>query len=254
VTATTIFERPRLTDQAVSHLTGMITSGAWPAGTVLPPEAELAQQFGVSRTVVRECVRVLASRGMLEVRQGRGTSVTPPASWTVTETLALLVKADRSALLRWLEVRTILEVESAALAAQRLTEADRDRLREALRRLEEEAVQPDAYLDADIDFHLAIAQATQNPALVRLLRPVVLPLREHLQETALLAQARSAAAREHRAIGAAVLGGDPAGARAAMAAHLGRVADEIVQIMNGRPAAVPVRQRRAVGRGGTASQ
>lgn len=227
---TALFERPRLTDQAVAHITRMIVSGAWPPGTMLPPEGELAQQLGVSRTVIRECVRVLASRGMLDVRQGRGTSVTQPAVWNVSEPLALLVRADRSELLRWLEVRTILEVESAALAAQRLTDEDRAHLRAALQRLETEPSDPDAYLAADIDFHLAIAQATQNPALVRLLQPVVQPLREELQETALLAQARRHAAREHRAIATAILSGDAQAARQAMAAHLRRVADEITQI------------------------
>ena len=232
MTATTVFERPRLTDQAVTHVTRMITSGDWPAGTVLPPEGDLAQQLGVSRTVIRECVRVLASRGMLDVRQGRGTFVTPPDAWTVTEPLALLVKADRSELPSWLEVRAILEVESAALAAQRLSGDDRARLSEALRRLEEESAHPDAYMEADIDFHLTIARATQNPALARLLRPVVQPLREEFLGTVRISQARDNATREHRAIAAAILAGDAGAARAAMTAHLNRVAEEIVQLMH----------------------
>lgn len=231
MTVTTIFERPRLTDQVVTHMTRMITSGDWSAGAALPPEGELAQQLGVSRTVIRECVRVLASRGMLDVRQGRGTFVTPPAAWTVTEPLALLVKADRSELHNWLEVRTILEVESAALAAQRLTDDDRERLRAAVRRLEKESAHPDAYMEADIDFHLTIARATKNPALARLLRPVVQPLREEFQETVQISQARDNATREHHAIVAAILVGDAPAARAAMTAHLSRVADEIVQIL-----------------------
>lgn len=221
------FERPRLTDQVVAHVTHMITGGTWAAGTAVPPEPELAQQFGVSRTVIRECVRVLASRGMLDVRQGRGTYVTAPDTWNMTEPLALLVKADRASLSGWLEVRSILEVESAALAAQRLTPEDRDALSAALQRLESAGSDPIAYLDADISFHLAIARATRNTALVRLLRPVVQPLREHLQEAALMTQARADAAREHRTIASCILAGDAAGARAAMEAHLSRVADEI---------------------------
>ena len=108
-----MFERPRLTEQVVAHMTRMITGAAWPSGAALPPEADLAQQLGVSRTVIREGVRVLASRGMLDVRQGRGTFVTPSAAWNVAEPLALLVRADRPALLNWLEVRTILEPSHA---------------------------------------------------------------------------------------------------------------------------------------------
>lgn len=248
---TAVFERPRLTDQAVAHISGLIVSGTWPPGTMLPPEGELAQQLGVSRTVIRECVRVLASRGMLDVRQGRGTSVTPPAAWNVSEPLALLVRADRSELLRWLEVRTILEVESAALAAERLTDEDRAGLRVALQRLETEPSDPDDYLDADVNFHLAIAQATQNPALLRLLRPVVQPLREHLQEAALLTQARLHAAHEHHAIATAILDGDAPAARQAMAGHLRRVAEEISQIGQGSaviPADRPTERQQQIGK------
>ncbi len=230
-TVPTGFERPRLTDQAVAHMTRMITSGNWPAGAVLAPEGELAQQLGVSRTVICECVRVLASRGMLDVRQGRGTFVTPLAAWNVTEPLALLVEADHTELLRWLEVRSILEVESAALAAQRATAEDGERLRQALLRFEEEPPNPDAYMAADVHFHLTVAQATQNQPLVRLLHPVVQPLRERFQGTVHVIQAREQAKCEHRAIVVAILARDVSAARAAMAAHLGRVADEIVQIL-----------------------
>lgn len=225
------FARPRLTEQVAAHMTGMITAGTWAAGMALLPEAELAQQFGVSRTVVRECVRVLASRGMLNVRQGRGTFVTPPTAWNVTEPLALLVRADRSSLLRWLEVRTILEVESAALAARRATDDDRTALEAALRRLESGAADMDASMEADIALHLTIARATGNPALARLLEPMVQPMRDYLQETALLHAAVAAAALEHRAIVRHVLAGDVEGARGAMEGHLARVADEIAEVL-----------------------
>jgi DNA-binding FadR family transcriptional regulator len=228
------FGRTSLTDQVVAHLTRMITDGEWPAGTLLPTEAELAQELGVSRTVIRECVRVLASRGMLDVRQGRGTTATAPSAWNVAEPLAFVVKADRTDLLRWLEVRSILEVESAALAAQRYTGDDAAVLQQAVDRVA--VTEPDAYREADIYLHLTIARATQNPALVRLLHPLVEPLREELQETAIITENRRAATQEHRAIVARILERDVPGARAAMAAHLARVADEIVQVMRGRGA------------------
>jgi DNA-binding FadR family transcriptional regulator len=207
------FERPRLTERVVGHLTTMITEGTWPAGTALLPEAELAQQFGVSRTVIRECVRVLASRGMLDVRQGRGTFVTAPSSWNVAEPLALLVKADRGELLNWLEVRAILEVESAGRAAERLSEGDRAALAEALERLGRSAHDPEAYTLADIHLHLTIARATQNAALARLLHPVMQPVREHLQATVSLPEPLRKAELEHRAIVEAILHDDAAGAR-----------------------------------------
>lgn len=233
---TTLLSRQRLTDQAVDYMTRLITDGEWAAGMVVPPEPELAQRLGVSRSVIREGVRVLASRGMLAVQQGRGTFVMPPASWNVTEPLALLVKADRMEMLRWLEVRSILEVESAALAAQRLTAQDAAALHEALGRIDREAHHPDSYTEADIHLHLTIARATQNPPLERLLRPVVQPLRERLRETTHLAPAIAAATREHQTIVACILRNDAAGARAAMAAHLYRVSEEIAHILDGQEA------------------
>ena len=230
--------RHSLTEQAVTHMTRMITDGDWPAGMTLPPEPELAQQLGVSRTVVRECVRVLASRGMLAVQQGRGTSVVPPAAWNVTEPLALLVRADRTEMLRWLEVRTILEAESAALAAQRLTPRDAQALDQALQRIEHEAHHPDSYAEADIHLHLTIARATQNPPLERLLRPVVQPLGDWLREATHLASALAAATREHQEIVAGIQRNDAPGARRAMIAHLDRVSEEIGALLDGRKAAL----------------
>lgn len=169
---------------------------------------------------------------MLDVRQGRGTFVTAPEAWKVTEPLALLVAADRPALLSWLEVRTILETESAALAAQRHTETDAVALREALGLLEDadSGHDQDAFKEADIHLHLAIARATHNPALLLLLRPVVQPLREQLHDTAQQPAARQIAAQEHRALVERILAGDADGARQVMATHLARVVEEIVQV------------------------
>ncbi len=167
---------------------------------------------------------------MLSVRQGRGTTVAPASRWNIAEPLALLVKADRTDLLRWLEVRTILEVESAALAAQRLTPDDAAALREALERVLASA-DADTYREADIHLHLTIARATQNPALLRLLHPLVQPLREQLQSTAIVAENRRDATLEHEAIVSCILAQDAPGARLAMRKHLDRVADEIAQVM-----------------------
>src|SRR5690242_11808334 len=98
------FDRPRLHEQVLAHMTGLIVDGDWRPGDTLPAEGGLARQFEVSRTIIGECVRVLASRGMLDVRQGRSIYVTPNTQWRVTEPLALLVRADRASLLNWLEV------------------------------------------------------------------------------------------------------------------------------------------------------
>lgn len=225
------FERPRLRDQVLDHMTHLITDGAWPADTALPSEGELALRYKVSRTVIRECVRVLASRGMLDVRQGRAISVAPYDRWNATGSLALLVRSDHDEVFNWLEVRALLEQDSAELAALRSTPRDHALLDEVMRRLRVSDDDPDAYRDGDIAFHLSIARSTGNPALVRLLEGVIQPLHEQLEERALTPLTRHASTREHDEILACIARHDAPGARAAMAAHLARVVEESRQLL-----------------------
>jgi DNA-binding FadR family transcriptional regulator len=229
------FERPRLHDQVLSHMTRLIADGTWTAGSALPSEGDLAQQFKVSRTIIRECVRVLASRGMLDVRQGRGIHVTAHPEWKATESLALLVRSDRASLMDWLEVRTLLEMDSAQLAAARATPQEVDALYRLVEQQQLREDDPAGYRALDITFHLTIAQATHNPALVRLLEGVVQPLREQLEERKLTSQTRHASTQEHGSIVDRVRLKDTEGARAAMAEHLRRVAEEIGQMMQKGP-------------------
>jgi DNA-binding FadR family transcriptional regulator len=230
-----LFERPSLTEQAVAYLSGLIVDGAWPPGRAVPPEAELARTLGVSRTVVREGVRVLASRGMLVVRQGRATVVTAPEAWNLGEPLSLVVRTDRAALLEWLEVRAILEMESAALAAERHTAEDAAALAEAVARAQG-IEDSGAYMEADVHFHLTIARAAHNGALSRLLRPVMQPLREQFREAAMEPRVRALTTESHQAIVAAILAHDGPAARKAMAAHLKGVTREIAVVRDGATA------------------
>ncbi len=225
------FDRPPLHEQVLTHMTRLITQGTWASGGALPSEAELAHQYRVSRTVIRECVRVLASRGVLDVRQGRVICVAPYERWNTTEPLALLVKSDYDAVFHWLEVRALLERDSAELAARRATPWDHAHLAAIMHGLRASDDAPDAYREGDIAFHLTIARATGNPALVRLLEGVIQPLHEQLQERALTPLTRHASTREHEEILACIVARDAPGARAAMAAHLTRVVDETRQLL-----------------------
>jgi len=159
--------------------------------------------------------------------------VTPHAEWRITEPLALLVRSDHMSLLNWLEVRTLLEMDCADLAARRATAQESDLLTELVARQAQCDDDPDAYRDLDIMFHLGIAQATHNPALLRLVEGVIQPLREQLDERALTSQTRHVSTEEHRAILQQIHRGAQLEARAAMAAHLGRVAAEIAALLPG---------------------
>jgi DNA-binding FadR family transcriptional regulator len=226
------FDRPRLRDQVLGHMTRMVIEGVWPSGGPLPSEGDLAQAFKVSRTVVRECVSIMASRGMLDVKQGRTIIVAPHARWKATESLALLVRSDHDAVLNWLEVRIMLELGSAEMAAIRATGDDIIALDQLMKKLRVADDDPDTYRDSDIAFHLTIARATANPSLVRLLQGVIQPLHEQLEERSLTPLTRHVSTIEHDAIVDRIRERDAAGARAAMAAHLERVVEETKQLLD----------------------
>ncbi len=139
----------------------MVQSGAVPVGGRLPSTAVLTESYGVSRTVVREAIASLQADGLLEPRQGAGVFVLaerPPNAFPIT-----VADTSRiSSMIELLEIRTALEVEAAALASQRRSPAQEEAILEACRDIETliEAGKPTT--EADLAFHLAIADATNN--------------------------------------------------------------------------------------------
>lgn len=223
------FSRPLLTDQVLAHLSDLVASGTWPPGHPLPGEPELSTLLGVSRPVVRECIRVLASRGMLVTRQGKGSFVRHPDTWNIGEPLSFVVRADTAQLLNWTEVRAALEAGAARLAALRREPTDLAELDKRLADIEA-ASTPVEYLEADIAFHLAVAAASHNPQFPRLLRPLLRPLREQLSATAAEARFRELAKHEHSDIAAAVRSREAGVAADLATAHITRVRTEIYDI------------------------
>ena len=224
------FSRTLLTEQVVDHLTRLIAEGTLAPGSFLPPEAELARQLRVSRTVVRESARVLAARGMIDIQQGRGSSVRAPAAWDIGGPLALAVMAEHSELTNWLEVRAALEIAGARYAARRAGPAELSRVHQALSELGKDFADSEAYAEADIEFHLAIAAASRNPQFERLLRPLLPPLRTQFNRRVAQASVRSEANRQHAAIVDAIVAGDASRAVEAMTSHFRVVAEEVREI------------------------
>jgi GntR family transcriptional repressor for pyruvate dehydrogenase complex len=219
----------RLHRVALEVLIGEIVDGEVAPGEMLPREVDLAERFGISRGVVRECVRGLEERGLVRVKHGRGATVNPPEEWNAVDPdvlRALLASREGDRLLaETLECQRTLEVEAAGLAAQRAKRVHLQELTRALRRTAAAAPRtrrsPAAwqrYHEADRDFHRAVVQASGNRALARMAEPLhrALAAAGTLEsETAL--ERRHA---EHRRVLAAIAARDPEAARAAMAAHL----------------------------------
>ena len=153
-----------LANRVVVELERLIVDSRLGEGDRLPSERELAAQFGVSRTVVREAVRALAAKRLVEVEGGRGTVVRAPSTRAAAESMGLLLRVQESAMDadKVAEVRRVLENEIAKLAASRRTAEDLKVLEGLLDAAEVHAEQPDSFIVEDVEFHAALARATHN--------------------------------------------------------------------------------------------
>lgn len=202
------------------HVAAQILSGAIPPGSLLPRESDLAAQFGVSRTILREALKILASKGLVEPRRKRGTVVCPMEAWTLfdAELLSWWPAASLDAVMTdsLMEVRRAFEPVAAELAAQRRTEEDIAELLDALDRMGT-APSPEAFSRADRDYHRVLFRAARSPMLVQLGR-LLDPLLTLFLQTDRTAWTRPdpASVTLHRMVADAVVAGDAAAARRAM--------------------------------------
>ncbi|MEV0229636.1 FCD domain-containing protein [Nonomuraea sp. NPDC050786] len=171
--------RTSLVDAAIDELRREIARGVWPVGTKIPSESQLAQSLGMSRLSVREAVRVLAHAGLLHTRQGDGTYVTA----TDESKVALRRRLDTAAAMDIIDVRRGLDLVAARLAAGRRTEEDLAAMRETLARRDAagRAGDLDGFADADVEFHVRVADAAHNPLLADLYRSMSDALRDSIR-------------------------------------------------------------------------
>jgi GntR family transcriptional regulator, transcriptional repressor for pyruvate dehydrogenase complex len=211
----------RLSDQVASAVLEMITSSPLRPGDRLPTERDLAGQFGVSRTAIREAVRSLVAKGIVDATPGRGLTVRSPDHATARESMALYLRGHVEDDYRKVdEVRRLLETEVAALAAARATEAERAGLHTVCDEME--AVLNDLVVASalDVEFHRRIAAATHNELYLLMLDAIADSLLEIRRSTFRLPGRPSVALSAHRAIADRIAAADARGARAAMNDHL----------------------------------
>lgn len=217
----------RLYEQIVNQIEQRIISGELKIGEQLPSENELAAQFAVSRTAVREAIKALKEKRLVEIRPGKGTFITNGAPETMRHSLGLIMKfgsVDGSSHL--VEVREILEPEIAALAATRITEEDIPAMRDAVATMDTALDNVDLFVEADLDFHLALAEATQNPIIPILMDSIIDVLREQRKRTGLVSGGLDRGQYHHKKILDAVVRRDPQAARKAMQDHLQQVRED----------------------------
>lgn len=197
-------------------------------GDKLPAERELADQFGVSRTAIREAMKALTHSGLVVIQPGRGTFVTDISSKVVRHSFDMLVRgSNETGIKDLIEVREILEPEIAALAAVRAGSEDIESMEEAVRAMDMAMDDLETFIEADLDFHLALAQGSNNVLIPALIDTLVELLREHRKRAASVEGGMSRGQPHHKIILAAIKNNDANAARNSMRGHLEQVRKEI---------------------------
>ena len=222
-----VIQTSRLYEQIVQQIEDSILRGDLTEGSQLPAERELAEQFGVSRTAVREAIKALQEKGLVDAFPGRGTFVTSGTSNSMRRSLDRIIKASEQDGWAYLvEVREILEPEIAALAATRADAEDLAAMHQSVEKMDKAVRDSEAFIEADLDFHLALAEAAGNPIVLSLIDSIIGLLREQRLRISHVEGGPERGQRYHRRILEAIEGHDAHAARVAMQAHLWQVRED----------------------------
>ena len=220
----------RVFEQVAEQIEKRILNGELRSGDRLPTERALADQFHVSRTAVREAMKILAQKGLVDMRPGRGTIVIDGSREAMQHSIGLMMKlklGEVGGSENLVQVREILETEIAALAAARATDKEIAAMREAVKVMDESLQDADAFIAADNRFHEALAQATQNTLIFMLINSIVSLLSEQRKQIFEVEGGPQRGQIHHKRILGSVVSRDPEAARAAMRSHLRQVGEDV---------------------------
>jgi GntR family transcriptional repressor for pyruvate dehydrogenase complex len=209
--------RPNLYDIVADQIRTYIVAAGLQEGDSLPGERELARQLGVSRTSMREGLRMLQIHGLVNVRPGRAPTVGSVNLGAALEYLCPNISTEEQELIDLCQVREALEVKAVSLAAERITETDLQKLTETVRRMEARVAEGEKPVQEDVEFHSLIFHVAQNRVLLRIL--------EAISDLLITARERgwvkpAQALRQHQAILRALAARDRAKAVSAMEEHV----------------------------------
>ncbi len=224
----TPIQSSKIYEQIAEQIEQLILNGELRSGDRLPTERELAEQFQASRTAVREAMKTLAQKGLVDMRPGRGTIVIDGTSKAMRHSLGLMMRVGQAgSSTNLVEVREILEPEIAALAAMRAGEEDITAMQESVLLMDANLDDADAYITADNNFHQALAKGTQNVLILALVDSIVYLLSEQRKQIFSVKGGPERGQIHHKRILEAVLRHDPEEARTAMYAHLRQVREDV---------------------------
>jgi GntR family transcriptional repressor for pyruvate dehydrogenase complex len=213
-------EKPSYPQLVAQRVRSLIVDRQLGPGDRLPSERAMAEQFGVSRSSIREGIKLLDALGWVEIRIGDGIYVSNDLSQSVMQSLSWAIILSESVAAELIEARTVLEPHLAALAAQRADDKHRAAIYETIDRMEREIGNVERVVEADMDFHLAVARAAQNNLLFQTLSGLQQIMRAHLKDFYIGESEQRHALADHRAVYEAIARGDADEASAAMAAGI----------------------------------
>jgi len=219
-------ERRNTYELVADSLLALISERHLKPGDALPTERELMQHYGVGRSSVREALRMLESKGLISAG-GSGAFVVADFRNPLNDSLSLLLAVEEGSLRELFEVRRILEGEAVALATERGNESYLERMRAATELMREGLVDREEYIEADVAFHLTIAEATQNRLILHLMHAIRDQLERALGSIYKIPGSPEQSIEDHGLIIAAMSEGRPDEARERMREHLGRVEEAV---------------------------
>ncbi len=212
----------KLSVQVVEQIIDLIVEGKLKDGDRLPPERELCETFGVSRTVIREAISVLETKGLLESQTGSGTYIRAIQSGDIANSLSLYISSQSQSvsMLHFLEVRRIFEPQIAQMVAERASKEDIATLESLLSAMCSLVDDPAVFAEKDLEFHLCLARVSGNPLLEMLLEPLTGIMLQFIFVGSSLPKTAEEACAYHQAVLDAIKAGDGKRAAEAMADHL----------------------------------
>lgn len=210
----------RIYEEIVRQVNELIAQGKLKSGDQLPPERDLAEKFRVSRTSVREALRALQSRGLIEIRAGEGAFIRDVSVETLIEPLALVILPHREAVAELFEARRLIEPSIAALAARRATREEIGEMERILEDQAKEVVQGRTGMGQDTAFHGAIAQSAHNRAISRIVHALMDLLVQSREESLHTPGRPTRSHEDHRRVLDAIKRRDEVAAHRGMLDHL----------------------------------
>ena len=232
---------PKASDVLADDLRERILRGEFPEGTALPPERELVAQTRMSRTTVREALRILEVQGLVQIRTGRagGAFVQRPGEESIASTVSLLIRGRQVRLAALLETREAVEPACAQLAAKYRTQTDLDALERANKAMSSEGSLSD-FLTANVDWHVAVAVASHNELLTGFMGALSRAIYAATDNQSFVdASVRLTTVRAHKSITEAIRKRDPEAAVRRMKRHVHEYAEAVLEVEDRTEIEVP---------------